>query len=80
MSEQDYYPQDPQVEALKAELTGLKSDLGNLIGTTRQAQQAEIQELSRKLTASEIDRLRGRNCLFTYAGVLALCGESRGVA
>jgi len=29
---------------------------------------------------AEIAPLRGRNCLFTYAGVLTLCGESRGRA
>jgi len=27
---------------------------------------------------AEIAPLRGRNCLFTYTGILALCGESRG--
>ena len=58
MSEQDYYPTDPVVENLKAELVSLKTDLGNLIGTTRQAQQAEIQELGRKLTASEREFVR----------------------
>ena len=29
---------------------------------------------------AEIAPLRGRNCLFTYTGVLALCGEERGGA
>ncbi len=49
----NYADPDPVVEGLKSDLVSLRRDIGNVVSLNQQAQQAEIAELTRKMTAAE---------------------------